>query len=47
MTPEFLIVEDVLDLHALQLERYGGAAGLRDRALLESAVAQPMASWGG
>lgn len=47
MTPQFLTVEDVLELHAVQLERYGGAAGLRDRALLESAVAQPMATWGG
>ncbi len=47
MTPQFLTVEDVLELHAIQLERYGGAAGLRDRGLLESAVAQPMASWGG
>ena len=40
-------MEDVLELHVVQLERYGGAAGLRDRGLLESAVAQPMASWGG
>ncbi len=47
MTPQFLTVEDVLEIHALQRARYGGAAGLRDRALLESAVAQPMASWGG
>jgi death-on-curing protein len=45
--PEFLTVEDVLALHAVQLPRYGGAAGVRDRALLESAVAQPMASFGG
>ncbi len=47
MTPQFLTVEDVLELHALQRVRYGGAADLRDRALLESAVAQPMVSWGG
>jgi death-on-curing protein len=44
---EFLDVEDVIELHATQLERYGGAAGLRDRGLLESAVAQPQASFGG
>jgi len=40
-------VEDVVELHAMQLARYGGAAGLRDRALLDSAVAQPQASYGG
>jgi death on curing protein len=45
--PEFLTVDDVLELHAVQLTRYGGAGGLRDRALLESAMAQPMASFGG
>lgn len=43
----FLDVEDVLDLHAAQLEEFGGGAGLRDRGLLESAVAQPQASIGG
>ena len=45
--PEFLDVEDVLEIHATQLEVYGGSAGLRDRGLLESAVAQPQASFGG
>jgi len=43
----FLTVEVVLALHQRQLERYGGAPGLRDRGLLESAVAQPQASFGG
>jgi death on curing protein len=43
----FLTPEVVLALHARQLERYGGGAGLRDRGLLESAVAQPQASFGG
>jgi death-on-curing protein len=45
--PLFLDVEDVVELHATQLEVYGGSAGLRDRGLLESAVAQPQASFGG
>ncbi len=45
--PLFLDVEDVVELHAAQLEIYGGASGLRERALLESAVAQPQASFGG
>jgi len=43
----FLDVEDVIELHAMQLEEFGGGAGLRDRGLLESAVAQPQASIGG
>ncbi len=46
-TPDFLDVEDVLALHALQLGRYGGGAGIRDRGLLESALAQPQGSFGG
>lgn len=43
---DFLSVEDVL-LHADQLELYGGEHGLRDMGLLESAVAQPRAGFGG
>ena len=46
-TPEFLDVDDVLELHALQLARYGGADGVRDRGLLESALAQPRATGDG
>jgi len=45
--PLFLDVEDVIEIHATQLEVFGGSAGLRDRGLLESAVAQPQASFGG
>ena len=45
--PDFLTVGDVIDLHAQQLARYGGAEGLRDQGLLESAVATPRASFGG
>ena len=45
--PEFLEVEDVLVLHQRQLARFGGAGGLRDRGLLESAVAQAQMSFGG
>lgn len=43
----FLAVEDVLEIHAAQLDRFGGAAGVRSLELLESAVAQPEASFGG
>jgi death-on-curing protein len=47
MTPEFLTVEDVVEIHALQFERFGGSAGIRDQGLLESAVAQPQMTFGG
>ena len=43
----YLDVERVKRLHALVLERSGGSAGLRDEGALESAVAQPQASFGG
>lgn len=45
--PEFLDFEDVLELHTLQLARYGGAEGVRDQGLLESALAQPQATFDG
>jgi len=45
--PEFLDVEDVLLIHSRQLAKYGGAAGVRDQALLESALAMAMATFGG
>ena len=47
MTPEFLTVEDVLEIRALQVERFGGSVGVRDQGLLESAVAQPQMTFGG
>lgn len=47
MTPEFLDIEDVLDIHEMQLARYGGTDGLRDQGLLESALSQPQATFGG
>ena len=40
MDAEFLSVEDVIAIHQLQIERFGGSPGLRDLGLLESAVAQ-------
>lgn len=47
MQPEFLDVGDVLQIHADQLERYGGLSGVRDLGLLESAVSMPWASYAG
>jgi len=37
----FIPTELVLTIHADLLQRYGGLPGLRDRNLLESALAQP------
>ena len=45
--PDYLSVEDVLLLHADQIELYGGDQGVRDIDLLDSAVAQPQAAFGG
>jgi death-on-curing protein len=44
---EFLSVDDVLELHAEAIAEFGGDGGLRDRGLLESAVAQPAMMFGG
>lgn len=43
----YLTVGEVLRLHTLVLEQSGGSEGIRDRGALESAVAQPMATFGG
>ena len=37
MNPDFLLVEDVLVIHEVQISRFGGDAGLRDPALLDKA----------
>ena len=47
MNVEFLSVADVEAIHALHLAAHGGSAGVRDRNLLDSAVAQPAATFGG
>ncbi|MEK6257349.1 MAG: type II toxin-antitoxin system death-on-curing family toxin [Planctomycetota bacterium] len=45
--PQFLDKEEILFIHADQIERYGGGLGVRDDGLLESAIAQPRATFGG
>lgn len=47
MPPTFLTLAEVLQVHTDQIRRYGGQAGVRDFGLLESALAQPEASFGG
>jgi death-on-curing protein len=46
-SPKFLSVEDVLILHAIAIEDQGGDPSLRDRGLLESAMAMPAQQFGG
>ena len=45
--PQFLSIEEVLELHADLITRYGGSAGIREHGLLASAVEAPAASFGG
>jgi len=42
-----LTVDIVLEIHAEAIARFGGSDGLREPALLESAVATPQATFGG
>lgn len=41
MKPVFLGLDDVLEIHHELIETYGGAHGVRDRGLLQSALAMP------
>lgn len=47
MQPTFLGIERVLQIHASLIDHYGGAYGVRDMGLLQSAISQPPASFGG
>lgn len=47
MPSRFLSKRLVLAIHRDVVERFGGEPGLRDEALLESALAQPEATFGG
>jgi death-on-curing protein len=50
ITPEncfHLTVEIVREIHAAAIAQFGGSDGVRETALLESAVAAPQASFGG
>ncbi|MFB2891885.1 type II toxin-antitoxin system death-on-curing family toxin [Aerosakkonemataceae cyanobacterium BLCC-F50] len=45
--PKFLNKRSVLRIHNRQIEKFGGSFGTRDEGLLESALAQPQATFGG
>lgn len=47
MSPVFLDLGEMIEIHRDQIERYGGRPGIRDMALLQSAVAMPQASFRG
>jgi len=44
---KFLNIDLAIRLHRMAIERHGGMAGIRDQGGLESALAQPEASFGG
>ncbi|PKK88096.1 MAG: type II toxin-antitoxin system death-on-curing family toxin [Candidatus Wallbacteria bacterium HGW-Wallbacteria-1] len=41
----FLTLPEILEIHRDQINRYGGIPGIRDLALLKSAMAMPMATY--
>ena|SRR5688572_1699635 len=43
----YLSLQEIISLHSLLISQSGGSFGLRDHGALESAVAQPEASFGG
>jgi death-on-curing protein len=43
--PIWLDLAEILDMHAEQLAIFGGADGVRDVGLLESALARPVNRW--
>lgn len=45
MEPVFLTLDEVLEIHRQQIERYGGSEGIRDAAGVESAVATPQTTF--
>ena len=47
MTPVFLALGEVVELHRRMVEEFGGSAEVRDMGLLQSALAMPMAQFGG
>jgi death-on-curing protein len=42
-----IAVQDILALHIASIEKFGGAHGIRDVGLLESAIARPFQTFGG
>lgn len=47
MHPLFLTLDEVLSLHAEQIRLFGGSSGVRDAGLLQSAIGNVEATFGG
>ena len=45
MAHEYLTVADVLGMHAVLMQRYGGAPGVRDPGALEAALFRPQTGY--
>ena len=45
MSFEYIRVDDILAIHADQIERYGGGEGIRDPGLLEAALFRPQTGY--
>jgi death on curing protein len=43
--PLWITYEQAIAMHARQLRRFGGAAGLRDEGMLRSALERPINKW--
>ena len=43
----YLTLEEILIIHEDQIERYGGTSGIRDLALLDSAILRPQTTFSG
>jgi death-on-curing protein len=43
--PDWFTYEQAIAAHAVQLRRFGGAAGLRDEGALRSALERPVNKW--
>jgi death-on-curing protein len=44
-TPTWVTYDQVMAMHSRQLRRFGGAPGLRDQGMLESALERPVNKW--
>lgn len=42
-----ILIEDILEVHEKSIRDFGGSHGLRDKGLLESAIARPFQTFGG
>lgn len=45
-SPKFLTLDQVVALHQLQIDQFGGSSGVKDEGLLLSALPQPESGFG-